>query len=87
MNEADRASKMSGEHLEEKLDPEVYAALAECGWRIPQTQHEVLAAEASLGEKPQPIPERFLSQESLRGSLERRLGPEHDNDREWGLER
>lgn len=41
----------------ERLSPELYRELGKNGWRLPQTEHEVRAAEEWVSKTPDRLPE------------------------------
>jgi hypothetical protein len=43
----------------ERLDAKVYADLAKVGWRVPETEVEVRAAEEWAGKSPDELPQRL----------------------------
>lgn len=56
----------------ENLSPEIYRELGKNGWRVPETEPEVKAAEEWVGKAPDRLPARL---ESL---------PDKDSDQERG---
>lgn len=68
----------SGERSE-RLDPRLYQELGKAGWRIPQGEHEVRAAEDWVSRSPDRVPARLDQlpgedgQQKVRGVLDRYL--------------
>lgn len=48
----------SGERIE-RLEPKLYQELGKAGWRIPQAEHEVRAAEDWVSRSPDRVPARL----------------------------
>lgn len=51
--------EQTSEDPNERLDPKVYADLARIGWRTPQTEAEVRAAEEWAAKSPSELPARL----------------------------
>jgi hypothetical protein len=48
-----------GDDRNERLSPALYHELAKHGWRLPQSDQEVRAAEESIAKSPIKLPERL----------------------------